>query len=764
MTVQATDFRDIREWRGSKYQAFEELCYQLRDETPQGAALVKTGNPDGGFEWYITFPDGVQWGWQAKYIFDIDNLLKAMEQSLTTVVQKRPMCRQLTFCIPFDLPDAPSKGQWKSARQKFEDRKVSSCDRIPGADQLQIELWSGGDVLARLVSHPAQRGIERFFWDQEVFSHEWLGNRQEVVTKAVGERYTPELNIDLPVSFALEGLGLSVAFRQRFEERRDDVVTAAEGMQAIDLAGLEDASQIQALLSDLSAWLREVPARVSPPCRIDLEPLREQTRACIETAGAIRNERVHSLPRRENPVGDATWEMDRQLLYELLRLVKALDLFQDLLNSDAMAAASHGALILTGEGGQGKTHLFCDASQRAINEGQPAAVVLAGQMSGRQVWTEMAVQLGLGPLPAEELIGAMEAAASASNAPFLLLVDALNESADPSAWKEELPSLFAELAGRPWIAVTVSVRTTYEPIALSLDSFTEIARVEHPGFRGRELQATERFFKEYGLDHPQVPHLNPEFTNPLFLKLYCEGLKGLGMSVPPAGEDHVTAVFERYLKSKEGRIVSKLKLDPASGPVEAAINAFSQALVDTEGDTLRRDETSRIVNQAAPWLNQWPDTLFGQLLSEGVLTADVTWDPGSNQLVEVVRFTYQRLADYRIGATILDPLEGDAELLSSALANDKSLLKTLESARAGTQAIPQARAAAGDPLARCRHETPNTLSGRPQTSTSSAAGTLCTCCSRTSPPSCASRSASRPCPASPEPDLHGAARTRPCRR
>ena len=217
MTVQATDFRDIREWHGSKYQAFEELCYQLRDETPQGAALVKTGNPDGGYEWYITFPDGVQWGWQAKYIFDIDNLLKAMEQSLTTVVQKRPMCRQLTFCIPFDLPAAPGKGQWKSARQKFEDRKVSWCERIPGADRLQIESWSGGDVLARLVSHPAQRGIERFFWDQEVFSHEWLGNRQEVVTKAVGERYTPELNVDLPVSFALEGLGLSVAFRQRFK-------------------------------------------------------------------------------------------------------------------------------------------------------------------------------------------------------------------------------------------------------------------------------------------------------------------------------------------------------------------------------------------------------------------------------------------------------------------------------------------------------------------------------------------------------------------
>ena len=276
---------------------------------------------------------------------------------------------------------------------------------------------------------------------------------------------------------------------------------------------------------------------MSLPSRIDPEPLREQTRTCIETARAIRNERVHLPRRRENPIGNATREMDYQLFYELVRLMKALDLFQDLLNSDAMAAASHGALILTGEGGQGKTHLFCDASQRAINGGQPAVVVLAGQMSGRQVWTELAVRLGLGPLPAEELIGAMEAAASASNAPFLLLIDALNESADPSAWKEELPSLFAELAGRPWISVAVSVRTTYEPIVLSHDSFTEIAKVEHPGFRGRELQAAERFFNQYGLEHPQVPHLNPGFTNPLFLKLYCEGLKGPRDERTPCGRE-----------------------------------------------------------------------------------------------------------------------------------------------------------------------------------------------------------------------------------
>lgn len=62
-------------------------------------------------------------GMQAKFSFDVDSLLNGMEQSLKTVVNKRTDCRRLTFCIPFDLPDAVEAGKRKSARQRFEDRK-----------------------------------------------------------------------------------------------------------------------------------------------------------------------------------------------------------------------------------------------------------------------------------------------------------------------------------------------------------------------------------------------------------------------------------------------------------------------------------------------------------------------------------------------------------------------------------------------------------------------------------------------------------------
>ena len=45
------------------------------------------------------------------------------------------------------------------------------------------------------------------------------------------------------------------------------------------------------------------------------------------------------------------------------------------------------------------------------------------------------------PLGSETLIGAMQAAAEAAGYPFLLLIDALNESDDARAWRRELPSL-----------------------------------------------------------------------------------------------------------------------------------------------------------------------------------------------------------------------------------------------------------------------------------------------------------------------------------
>lgn len=661
-------FGTIRLWDGSQDRAFEELCYQLRDETPANAALIKTGDPDGGLEWYFRFRNGIEHGWQAKYTTDTKILLDLMERSLKTVVKRRPNCRRLTFCIPYDLPDAPGEDERKSARQKYEDRKVAWRSRIDGADRVAIELWQAGDLLDRLAL-PQHRGRQWFFWGREVFSPEWCRERIAATVEAAGDRYSPQLHVQLPVAFALEGLGRTNVFWDRYRHRRDEVRKAARDLSRPNHTGLGITREFNALAKAMTAWDHRTPESFTARERLPAAELRAVVRDCVTTLSD-----TYPAVNRDGPDSSAKErkrnEAGRTITYYLSQLRSALQDFDDLLSSPAGAAAERGALLITGDAGQGKTHLLCDAAERAASGDRPAAVLLGGRFSGRTVWRHIAELLGLGDVGMEVLRGAMRAAAEASEAPFLLLIDALNEAADATGWREELPALLADLRDDPWIVVGLSLRSSYEDYVLPPPGRLppdRLARVIHPGFSGRELEATERFFDAFGLEQPRIPLLRPEFTNPLFLKLYCEGLRGLGLTAAEAGHSAISDVFDRYLRWKAEVIVRDLNLDPLDRSVQGAVDAIASALVVAQADTLPYQVAKDLVQSFAPHATSWPNTLFARLLSEGVLSKDLGWDRQAHIEAEVIRFAYQRFTDHRIAEALLRPFQSADELRAALL-------------------------------------------------------------------------------------------------
>ena len=224
--------------------------------------------------------------------------------------------------------------------------------------------------------------MEWFFWNREVFSLDWCAQRIKIAVEAAGERYTPELHVDLPVAFALEGLALSEAYWQRFRTLRGAVVKASNGIEVSRYTGLGVTTQLRNLVRSLKKWRREVPDCVELPRRLDREPLLTLTHACYDAA--------KEAYQYDPPQGKQEKETKRQvqangrglLQHYLSRLFSALRDFEDLLQSSATGASIHGALLLTGEAGQGKTHLFCDAAKRAVAAGQPAIVILAERLSG----------------------------------------------------------------------------------------------------------------------------------------------------------------------------------------------------------------------------------------------------------------------------------------------------------------------------------------------------------------------------------------------
>jgi hypothetical protein len=129
-------FDTIRPWNGSQSRAFEEISFQvLKDDVPEGCTVIRTGNPDGGVEWYTTLPNGEEWGWQAKFTHNIGSLLNGMTKSVKQVVVERPKLVRMSFVISSNLSTGSSGNTNKSQRQRYEDKISFWKQKVAGADR-----------------------------------------------------------------------------------------------------------------------------------------------------------------------------------------------------------------------------------------------------------------------------------------------------------------------------------------------------------------------------------------------------------------------------------------------------------------------------------------------------------------------------------------------------------------------------------------------------------------------------------------------------
>lgn len=226
----ASGFDTLRSWDGSQARAFEELSYQLlKSSVPSGSQAIRTGNPDGGVEWYATLTDSTEWGWQAKHVHGIDALLSAMTSSVRRVVRDRPKLVKLTFVISWNLATSTRGGSRISQRQKFETKVASWKATIPGAALIDFELVQESDLLA-LLAQPEHLGRAWFWWAEPVLGAEWLARRLREQSDAAGERYRPDLQVDLPIEEDLKALGAAQSVLADFERLRRRVTAAGRDM------------------------------------------------------------------------------------------------------------------------------------------------------------------------------------------------------------------------------------------------------------------------------------------------------------------------------------------------------------------------------------------------------------------------------------------------------------------------------------------------------------------------------------------------------
>ena len=217
-----------------------------------------------------------------------------------------------------------------------------------------------------------------------------------------------------------------------------------------------------------------------------------------------------------------------------------------------------------------------------------------------------------------------------------------------------LPSMLECVARYPWIAIAVSVRSSYvKPlIPEGLDS-DKIIWCVHDGFAGKEYQAAKNYFEHYCIQLPSVPVLTPEFQNPLFLRCLCEGLKDKGFTTIPAVIRGTSSIFTFFLDSVNDKLADpeSLDFDPKSSLVHKATAKLARLQSRSPAQGVQRSEAKAICDEILPRPN-FQNSLFNALVSEGVLLETVRYD-GSVYHQEMVTFAYERLADHLIMQELL---------------------------------------------------------------------------------------------------------------
>lgn len=658
----ASRFATIRPWRGSQDRAFEELAYQLlKDEAPPGNVAIRTGNPDGGVEWYADLPNDGQWGWQAKNIADIDDLLRAMTESVEAVVAERSNLVRLTFVISTNLSAGTLKGKRKSQRQKYEDKVATWKREIEGADRITFELIQESDLLAKL-SLPQHRGREWFWWHSPWLGPEWLEDLQQRQADVAGDKYRPDLQVDLPIAEDLSGLGLSQTMADEYEALRNRVIDTLRYQRKADTPFANLNTAIQRMVDAITPVAASV-RRVDPLSLAisSFDALEQNIEACLEAIQSVRDIGSQALDLvkgghyHENADKKEKEELLNYLDYHCRQLNRSLSELQDWLRSSSTRALRSRLYFLVGPAGSGKTHLLLDGVRSALDEGRPAAVLHGAQFRGA-LWADICDQLGLPPLGAEVLLGAMDAAAEAAEPDgrhFVLSIDALNETPVPGYWDTNLPALKSALMQWPHLALAASCRDTYLEVIDPSKHREKFVLETHPGFAGREIEATQKYFHHYGLEAPRIPLLTPEFTVPLFLRLYCESLRDGGKTEAAIGHEGRVEIFERYLDAKVARVAQR-SFSQASGNLEVeqnqkrirrALDTLLDAMAQANSEWIEVDRATEIVAASLTGTNVPAIGVVSAFENEGVLSQEPSYLRGEGNTV-AVRVTFQAFSDF----------------------------------------------------------------------------------------------------------------------
>ena len=630
MVIRNLNWNDIRPINNSLNEGFEELVCQLAriEKIDSAVKFIRKGKPDAGVECFWILDTGEEIAWQAKFFTSSldETQWRQINKSVSTALAKHPNLKRLYIAIPIDPSDA-RVGNQKSMLNKWNTHVAQWVNEANLLSRVvEFVPWWSSDLISKIQS--ADSGFLHFWFNKEEFTTEWFSRQNELAIADLGPRYTPELNVELPISHLFDGLSHN-------DKYVSEIGRMCLGITQIvrKLIGRLNGKYDMACLSESVDKLDTVFAQYNPR-DVNILPVDE----LLGILSVIKNQ-AYSLSDKLRE--ESSYYSEYSSSRELIRQVGD---FERYLSSPIVALANNPFLLLSGVAGCGKSHLFGDIVARRITENHLSVFALGTYFStGEDPWLQILKQCDV-RCTIDEFLYSLNTLACINQRRIILFIDAVNEGNGKTLWKKYFGSFITRLKKYEWLGLAMSVRSTYINHIFSekILSSNLLVKCVHRGFEDVTYDAVKHFFHYYGIEMINSPLLVPEFNNPLFLSLFCRGLSRAGYKRVPSGDHGLSSILSIYMDGINSSLSEpdKLDYDDSIKLVQKAVEELAIARIKNRNQPLSIDAAVRILNDVSAAYGV-KNGLFKSLVDEHIISKDLGGDGR-----EIVEFSYERLQDY----------------------------------------------------------------------------------------------------------------------
>lgn len=669
------DWSKLKPYQNDKRRSFEELCYQiakkLYGDRGKFTSIDDSGGGDG-VEFFLTFSDGTEWGWQAKFYYPQPRLnpsrKNSIEESLSTSLRNHPNLTKWFLCTPtnFTVKGHNNEFIW------FDSTLKGIAQRV------KLEHWGDSDF-SEMLSNPRMVGKFRYFFGELEFSPDWFAKQVAKQVANVREKFLPSLHTETVVDFRVHCMLGDETFRaslircrETIQAKLRDFQGSAEEMQkhgtkeewkepVADFSHLCDALQTQAkaILKVISECITDAQSgRIEDVQKKDLVAISDAIRNHIEEYHAcyraLRNSRMAEAE-------DSSQE-ERSTWRTLTDFFEPVEVFSEIVETLHRVEAYIGDLKRTdlhvfGEAGMGKTHFTCHVCQERVTAGLPAILLLGGPFS-RNLRIERRI-LEICDVPTDyswsDFLAALDSYAEAHGTRVLIAIDALNDAESVELWRQELSGFIASLAEFPRLALLTTCRTSYQEAIWGKGS--PLNRDDIYGFHGEDLKHTlKKYFDYYKLKADFTLEPLEQFKHPIYLRVFCESQnpKRIEEKEVYLGQQTLFKVFDQFLNNVNNTICVRLSKPPFSRIVQGALSKLAKALWEQNARHLSWEDALIQVDGKKGNEVDWERSLTRSLLDEGLLISR-NW----GQEEETVSFTYDLFGGYLISTVLMHGLKAE---------------------------------------------------------------------------------------------------------